>query len=583
MAPIAVPDETPPPTPPASSSTTPQTPPTPPFSGTQPRVLPEKQQQELHQLSAAMLQRQLKQQPQAAAAMAPVPEPTPGPSTAGPGGVPMHPSQSVPNVMAYLKVRGAGSKRGSSDTEGSTSQSTTPRSSIQTESTILSTPRSSFQYPDSPQHSSKAGVVVTSSRASTRRSSTASAAAAFAAATAGSSNPPEPLISQPQSRAGSRLPSAVGADLKIPNAKAKRESMITTAATMRVLNVLRHWVSKHSQDFDNDPKLLQLTTDFLEELLHNNTLLPAETKAASQLLQMISKQDQEKQTVDLDLLLATPMTASKENIETLSALEIAEGMTYLDHKIFISIRSEEFLGQAWMKPEKATKAPNILLMTRRFNDVSRLVVSEIMRATMMSARVSIIEKWAAVADICRCLHNFNGVLQICAAFMNSSVFRLKKTWEKVSKTTKQSIDKLQNLVSADGRFRNMRDALHRCDPPCIPYLGMYLTDLSFIEEGTPNFTDEGLLNFSKMRMIAHVIREIRHFQQTPYKIDMSPKVTNYLLDPTRLMADEELYQISLCLEPRLSRLSTKITTPGAGFMGFSSSSSPTSGGQGSSS
>lgn len=61
------------------------------------------------------------------------------------------------------------------------------------------------------------------------------------------------------------------------------------------------------QDFDNDPKLLHLTTDFLEELIHNNTLLPAETKAASQLLQMISKQDQDKQTVDLDLLLATPL------------------------------------------------------------------------------------------------------------------------------------------------------------------------------------------------------------------------------------------------------------------------------------
>jgi hypothetical protein len=72
----------------------------------------------------------------------------------------------------------------------------------------------------------------------------------------------------------------------------------------------------------------------------------------------------------------------------------------------------------------------------------------------------------------------------------------------ISFQTKQTIEKLQNIVSSDGRFRNLRDALHRCDPPCIPYLGMYLTDLSFIEEGTPNFTEDGLLNFSKMRMVS---------------------------------------------------------------------------------
>lgn len=68
--------------------------------------------------------------------------------------------------------------------------------------------------------------------------------------------------------------------------------------------------------------------------------------------------------------------------------------------------------------------------------------------------------------------------------------------------TKQTIEKLQSIVSSDGRFRSLRDALHRCDPPCIPYLGLYLTDLSFIEEGTPNFTQDGLLNFSKMRMVS---------------------------------------------------------------------------------
>lgn len=87
-----------------------------------------------------------------------------------------------------------------------------------------------------------------------------------------------------------------------------------------------------------------------------------------------------------------------------------------------------------MKTDKALKAPHIILMTKRFNEVSRLVVSEIMRRNSITGRIAAIEKWAAVADISRCLHNFNGVLQICAAFTNSAVFRLKKTWEKVSKT-----------------------------------------------------------------------------------------------------------------------------------------------------
>lgn len=33
---------------------------------------------------------------------------------------------------------------------------------------------------------------------------------------------------------------------------------------------------------------------------------------------------------------------------------------------------------------------------------------------------------------------------------------------------------------------------------------MYLTDLAFIEEGTPNYTEDGLVNFSKMRMVSAV-------------------------------------------------------------------------------
>lgn len=216
-----------------------------------------------------------------------------------------------------------------------------------------------------------------------------------------------------------------------------------------------------------------------------------------------------------------------------------------------------------MKSDKKFRAEHIIQMTKRFNDGSRLVGSEIVsryylypftslshmltsnifflslfkqtHRCNMAARVAAIEKWTAVADICRCLHNFNGVLQICAAFTSAPIFRMKKTWDKVPKNVsrhdfyfhltffdvlqiKSTITKLQAVVCSDGRFRVMREALHRCDPPCIPYLGMYLTDLSFIEEGTPDFTPDGLLNFSKMRMVSEF---------TNIKIHQSSQMFNY--------------------------------------------------------
>ncbi|KAG7300104.1 hypothetical protein JYU34_015643 [Plutella xylostella] len=287
-----------------------------------------------------------------------------------------------------------------------------PRSSVTSQVSQVQNYRRETSQP-------KAGVVITSFRQSHRSfgkdlwSSTSTAAAAFAVATSASSNPRSPpATSPPQNR---------------------RDSVISTAATMRVLNVLRHWISKHSCDFWTDERLRGLTMDFLKEIEASPGLLPAEHKAASQLLRLLERPP-DRTSIDLKAMFADPRVPTKESIETLSALEIAEQMTYLDYQIFYCIRSEEFLGQAWNKADKADRAPHILMMTAHFNHISNLVISEILKKYTLAGRVAAIEKWAAVADIARCLHNFNGVLQICAALSNTSVYRLKKTWDKVSKT-----------------------------------------------------------------------------------------------------------------------------------------------------
>ncbi|XP_062947403.1 ras-specific guanine nucleotide-releasing factor 1 isoform X4 [Cynocephalus volans] len=388
------------------------------------------------------------------------------------------------------------------------------------------------------------GVVMTSCRELDNNRSALSAASAFAIATAGANE------GTPNKEKYRRM-SLASAGFPPDQRNGDKEFVIRRAATNRVLNVLRHWVSKHSQDFETNDELKCKVISFLEEVMHDPELLTQERKAAANIIRTLTQEDPGDNQITLEEITQMAEGVKAEPFENHSALEIAEQLTLLDHLVFKKIPYEEFFGQGWMKLEKNERTPYIMKTTKHFNDISNLIASEIIRNEDINARVSAIEKWVAVADICRCLHNYNAVLEITSSMNRSAIFRLKKTWLKVSKQTKALIDKLQKLVSSEGRFKNLREALKNCDPPCVPYLGMYLTDLAFIEEGTPNYTEDGLVNFSKMRMISHIIREIRQFQQTAYKIEHQAKVTQYLLDQSFVMDEESLYESSLRIEPKL--------------------------------
>uniref|UniRef100_A0A7N6C215 Ras protein-specific guanine nucleotide-releasing factor 2a n=1 Tax=Anabas testudineus TaxID=64144 RepID=A0A7N6C215_ANATE len=238
-----------------------------------------------------------------------------------------------------------------------------------------------------------------------------------------------------------------------------KEFIIRRAATNRVLNVLRHWVSKHSQDFEMNGDLKMSVICLLEEVLRDPDLLPQERKATANILSALSQDDQEDAQLRIEDILQMADCPKAECFESLSAMELAEQITLLDHIVFRSIPYEEFLGQGWMKVDKTERTPYIMKTSQHFNDMSNLVASQIMTHTDVGSRASSIEKWVAVADICRCLNNYNGVLEITSALNRSAIYRLKKTWAKVSKQTKALMDKLQKTVSSEGRFKNLRETL----------------------------------------------------------------------------------------------------------------------------
>jgi son of sevenless-like protein len=82
--------------------------------------------------------------------------------------------------------------------------------------------------------------------------------------------------------------------------------------------------------------------------------------------------------------------------------------------------------------------------------------------------------------------------------------------------------------------------------------GVYLTDLTFIEEGIPSLIKKtNLINFAKRAKTAEVIRDIQQFQNVPYPLQPVPELQDYILTNMQSAGDvHEMYEMSLSVEPR---------------------------------
>lgn len=157
---------------------------------------------------------------------------------------------------------------------------------------------------------------------------------------------------------------------------------------------------------------------------------------------------------------------------------------------------------------------------------------------------------------CLHLHNFSTVAAIVAGLESSLILRLKRTFELLSPKTQAMFQLVANAVSSDKNFSVYRDQLSKLNPPSVPFLGesrflpssarsrrsnpvseprpsvlfplrslgcnsagVYLTFLTFIEDGNPNFLqgDRKLINFGKRMKSAGVLREMQTYQSVPYK------------------------------------------------------------------
>jgi len=222
-------------------------------------------------------------------------------------------------------------------------------------------------------------------------------------------------------------------------------------------------------------------------------------------------------------------------------------LTLVDFRIYKNIKPAELLNQAWSKAKYKYRAKNVLAMINRSTALTRWVASLILWQDTLRGRVRALTKIINIAQHVRKLNNFNSLMAILAGINTSAIYRLKWTREQLPQETQQVLQQLIDLMDAASSYSTYRQTLHDVNPPCVPFLGTYLTDITFIEDGNPDYV-QGLINYRKRELVYSVIREIQQYQQQSYTYGIV-NIAHFL---TELPSNDEnyLYDLSLQREPR---------------------------------
>ncbi|XP_045701938.1 rap guanine nucleotide exchange factor 1 isoform X3 [Phyllostomus hastatus] len=241
-------------------------------------------------------------------------------------------------------------------------------------------------------------------------------------------------------------------------------------------------------------------------------------------------------------LAARGVAARPGTLHDFHSHEIAEQLTLLDAELFYKIEIPEVL--LWAKEQNEEKSPNLTQFTEHFNNMSYWVRSIIMLQEKAQDRERLLLKFIKIMKHLRKLNNFNSYLAILSALDSAPIRRLE--WQK---QTSEGLAEYCTLIDSSSSFRAYRAALSEVEPPCIPYLGLILQDLTFVHLGNPDYID-GKVNFSKRWQQFNILDSMRCFQQAHYDIRRNDDIISFFNDFSDHLAEEALWELSLKIKPR---------------------------------
>ena len=372
-----------------------------------------------------------------------------------------------------------------------------------------------------------------------------------------------------------------------------RHAEVSGPVRLRVYNIFKGWLESHwrnDEDRSSLPIIVAFATERLPEMLpsagHRLGELAIKASAASgpivpRLFSSLGKTTTSTtQPSSPTVSLPAPVVSKSQyaalrswryggvspGLLDLDPLELARQLTIRESKMFCAILPEELLVQEWTRKNESL-AVNVRAMSSFSTDLTILVAETILQQEAdVKKRAAVIKQWVKVARRCLELNNYDSLMAIVCALDSSHILRLKKTWEMLSQKTKHRLEELRGIVEVSRNYARLRQRLHNHVAPCLPFVGIYLTDLTFVDVGNPptrqlhgngNGKREGIsvINFDKHMKTAKIIGELQRFQ-IPYRLAEVEEIQDWIeaqMENIRSSDQSNVqdhYRRSLFLEPR---------------------------------
>ncbi len=104
------------------------------------------------------------------------------------------------------------------------------------------------------------------------------------------------------------------------------------------------------------------------------------------------------------------------------------------------------------------------------------------------------------------------------------------------------VREVEQLIDPRSNFKNYRTTVKKAQPPLIPFEGLYLQDITFIEEN-PDFID-GLVNYEKLEMFGRVLLSLKKNQEHRYKHMHENVLISDMITKSPMTSEELLWKFS---------------------------------------